>query len=371
MTDTAANRLPGHQQQPASGRASRTRQHLTLADPAGDEGDRLDRLVAIGTTDVRVHLARVTYWADQGDAEGTYGALVDLFVSVRGAAGEVRNRALYWARDVLTDDRYRALARLVNDDLDRTAPLPPTVRAVRALGVTGELRLVIDEPLAPVPDPPALVAGPTLAAERPLAAPPAPRRSAAAGDALPDGWFDPSRTVIAALRRYAGFNTAFTLTGAYGRIEVKAAAVWFDFTPNAAEALATSEFTDLIEIRHVEPHQVNRRGARTLDVAIWDLTTMVSAGRLPVGMPTDVPLRLRRQPDLSGLARVDGDAQLSALLVRRPTRVSDLPATPAARTFLAAAWVGGLLAETDPVTTRTSERRATKSGLLGRVRGRA
>jgi hypothetical protein len=328
---------------------------------------------------VRVHLARVNHHIEQSAGEATYGALVDLFISVGPGAAEVRNRALYWARDLLDAGHYRALEAHVDQGLTPAAPMPATLRSVRSFGVTGTTQLVGEAP--PVvaaessaprlpPAPPPTPAAPVI---RPVAPAPPHHSGTAARPPAPDGWFDPELTVLGAMRRYARADTAFTLAGAFGRIDVTAGAVWVRLTPGGVAALA-SELTQPVEIRHVEPDRVDRTGARSLDVAVWDLTFLISAGRLPLGLPTDLPLRLRHSPDLTRLSRTDGDEHLVRLLVRTPTRLADLPSDRGSCTFLAAAWMAGLLVGSDepaePGRSGGADGRSSRPGLARRVRGR-
>lgn len=343
-----------------------------------DDADdtRLDRLVAVGSVDVRVHLERVNREIARGDAEGTYGALVDLFIALGPNVAEVRNRALYWARDVLARHHYEALAARVEHGLEATTPMPPTLRSVCSRGVTGSTVLVGDGTTAPAP------------ARRSAAARPAPRRSlfddpapAAATD--PRTTFEVGRTVAGVVRAHAHPTAGFTLNGAFGTITVAARSVWVDLAPGGAAALPAVEYTAPVEVHHVDPQRVDRTGSRDLESALWDLTVAVSAGRLPADLPTDVPLRLRHWPDLTRAARVDGDLRLASILTRRPTPADALADDAATRTFLAAAWVSGLLvvadgpagpdpqppAEEGPGTAQAARRSVLRS-LVSRLRGR-
>lgn len=112
-----------------------------------DEHDRdrdrhLDRLVAAGLSDVRVHLERVNRRIDADDPEGLYGALVDLFIATDERSEEVRRRAMFWAGDRLARHHRTALDAHVATGLHRATPMPPSRRSIRSLGVVGSVRLV-------------------------------------------------------------------------------------------------------------------------------------------------------------------------------------------------------------------------------------
>lgn len=103
----------------------------------------LDRLVAVKSRDVRVHLARINALIDaRATSDALYGALVDLFITTSASASEVRTRALFWARDLLRADHRAALEEHVQHGLTSTSPMPPSLWSVLSLGVTGSTTLV-------------------------------------------------------------------------------------------------------------------------------------------------------------------------------------------------------------------------------------
>lgn len=103
---------------------------------------QLDRLVAIGVVDVRIHLERLHRCVERQDAEAAYGALVDLFVVTDERSAEVRRRALAWASMLLSPERRALLLNSLATGLDASAPMPPTRRSMLSLGVVGRTRLV-------------------------------------------------------------------------------------------------------------------------------------------------------------------------------------------------------------------------------------
>lgn len=333
---------------------------------------RLDRLVAVGSVDVRVHLQRVNRDIARRDAEGAYGALVDLFIALGPSVAEVRNRALYWARDVLAPHHYDALSAHVEQGLSPATPMPATLRSVRSRGVTGSTSLVgdgaDDTPAQPVEHAP------------PHPPPARPAFVQNPGPTAPLGTtFVVDHTIVGVLRAHATPTAAFTLEGTFGRIAVAAQAVWIDLAPQGAALLASASFDGRIRPQHVDPQRVDRSGSRDLTGALWDLTVAVSAGRLPADLPADATVRLRQWPDLTRSARVDGDLRLAAILSRRAMRITELPDDSATRTFLAAAWVSGLLTldqpapapEPAPATSSGpgAARRSVLRALVRRLRG--
>lgn len=130
---------------PVAPRLDRHDAHRFRAPRFVDSNDRrtqLDRLVAIGVADIRVHLERVTANADARDPAGTYGALVDLFIATGPSAAEVRRRAQYWGRGVLSRDQERTLDRHVETGIDPFKPLLPRPDCILWAGVTGTTDLV-------------------------------------------------------------------------------------------------------------------------------------------------------------------------------------------------------------------------------------
>lgn len=107
-----------------------------------DRDRHLDRLVAAGLSDVRVHLERVNRRIEAADPEGLYGALVDLFIATDARSEEVRRRAMFWAGELLHRHHRRALDAHVTTGLSPATPMPPSPRSIRSLGVVGSVRLV-------------------------------------------------------------------------------------------------------------------------------------------------------------------------------------------------------------------------------------
>jgi hypothetical protein len=107
-----------------------------------DPDRRLARLVAAGDTDIRVHLERVNRRVEAGDPDGTYGALVDLFIATGPGTSGVRSRALLAAGDLLDEIRVDALHSGVTAGLEPGSPMPAALQSVLSLGVTGQVELV-------------------------------------------------------------------------------------------------------------------------------------------------------------------------------------------------------------------------------------
>jgi hypothetical protein len=103
---------------------------------------QLDRLVAVGVVDVRIHLERLDRAIERRDAEGVYGALVDLFIATDERAVEVRRRALHWAAGLLHPSVQQFLSAHLAAGLERNQPMPVARRSMFSAGIVGATRLV-------------------------------------------------------------------------------------------------------------------------------------------------------------------------------------------------------------------------------------
>lgn len=333
-----------------------------------DENDRmtrLDHLVAIGSTDVRVHLERLNIHISAGDEPRAYGAIVDLFIASGPTAHEVRSRALFWAGRLLSGTHRQALQGYVGQGLSADTPMPAAPHSLLSLGVTGSLRLVGPVPAAGEPPAPSLSRAeasarpqpaPELRQEPPTPQSSMPTRSEAVPHEPQRTPFFPERTVIAFVKRYTALPTtpthAWYVSAPFGRCAIWGNSVWFQVEDEAR--LGDDLTQDDLDVRRIDALRLDSSQAQPARVVLWNLGAYISDGRLPADLP-DGPMILRSWPDLTRVARIRQDTRLAALLSRTPTRACDLPDRPNVRAFLAAAWVSGALvpAEQRPSTVRS------------------
>ncbi len=103
----------------------------------------LARTVARTPANLVAQIQRVNIYLGQRDAEGIYGALLDLFIALGDKGVPVRRRMLRRARPLLTEEQFQALALHLDNGISAAAPMPLSNRSVLSKGVTGTRQLVV------------------------------------------------------------------------------------------------------------------------------------------------------------------------------------------------------------------------------------
>ncbi len=110
----------------------------------GDKATRyLARTVARTPVNLIAQIQRTNIHLSQRDAEGSYGALLDLFIALGDKGISIRRRMLRRAKPLLTEEQFRALALCLDSGLSATDPMPPSSRSVLSKGLTGTGQLVV------------------------------------------------------------------------------------------------------------------------------------------------------------------------------------------------------------------------------------
>jgi len=349
-----------------------------------DRDRRLARLVAAGDTDIRVHLERVNRRIAAGDADGAYGALVDLFIATEPGNVGIRARATFWATDLLDEERLIALQSAVAEGLDPATPMPFALHAVRSLGVTGRPQLVARRAAAPAGGgtPARRAAGPAdpappwpLDAARPGPTTAAPEATAPSAIER----FDPNDHLVGLLAQVARSSSTsiHEVRGPFGSLLTTPDLVQPEVHADLAPWVTAPLPSGAVELVPAPSRRLDPARAWPLDEVLWNLTVLTSAGRVPVDLPEDRPLALRRWPNLTRVTRLPGDTRLAsilhgtgatidALLARAPDRV-------AAASFVAAAWVTGILVvragdEATPEPPRSRSAAPLLRDLVGALR---
>lgn len=107
-----------------------------------DRDAQLERLVAIGVVDVRIHLERLDRCIERRDSDAVYGALLDLFIATDERSTEVRRRAMHWAGMLLPAAQREFLSWHLATGLDARQAMIPSRFSRSSLGVVGATRLV-------------------------------------------------------------------------------------------------------------------------------------------------------------------------------------------------------------------------------------
>src|SRR5690606_34503810 len=119
----------------------------------------------------------------------------------------------------------------------------------------------------------------------------------------------------------------------------------------------------------------------TTEQLLWQLGAWTYGGELPPGTPVDLPVGLRRWPDLARHLPIPGAVRIAARWMDRPTSVEAtvelLDIDPRhVHTFLAAAWAAGLVTFPVGATREGDGREAAAAGdrmrrrLLGSILAR-
>ncbi|CAN5220174.1 hypothetical protein BH09ACT11_BH09ACT11_07570 [soil metagenome] len=301
---------------------------FTSSQPGVSDAGALEQQILDGTATVKVHLDRVNLHVGAGDADRTYGALVDLFIATGPSASEVRSRALHWSRAIITAYHRDALAARLDRPVGSGVGLPSSPYSLLrriSLDAHGE------QPASPMSR--GSSTGSVTAPHAPLAK---------------VDRFDPRETllspVIAAMETARTGSLAKRIEGTFGSVVVTPGSIAIRLAPRA----------DLSQVRREQVTVSSARitaadltGAFTPSIGLWNLALGVAAERLPQALDTAATYRLTRMPDLTRIDRVGPDARILSQLHLQSIRLGDLLASEsaAARSVVAAAWVCGMLTE--------------------------
>ncbi len=99
--------------------------------------------VARCPNDLQAHVRRVLLQRQLGDADGVYGALLDLCIALRGVGREVRERMLGCAGPLLSPSRRQALEARLDAGLGPTDPMPASRHSVLGRGLSASVPVVL------------------------------------------------------------------------------------------------------------------------------------------------------------------------------------------------------------------------------------
>lgn len=105
--------------------------------------------VAKQPDDARVHVERINHHLGAEDPEGTYGALVDLFIAFGPEAAGLRRRMLGGSRRLLEPEWFDALEAAQAEGLAATQPMRPALWSVLSAGVCGQPVVVCEHGVDP------------------------------------------------------------------------------------------------------------------------------------------------------------------------------------------------------------------------------
>ncbi len=110
----------------------------------GDKAaDYLARDIARTPTNLLAQIQRVNIYLDRRDADGAYGALLDLFIALGDKGLLIRRRMLLRAKPLLSKERLQALALRLETGVADTDPMPQSGQSVLSKGLTGIRQLVV------------------------------------------------------------------------------------------------------------------------------------------------------------------------------------------------------------------------------------
>jgi hypothetical protein len=107
-----------------------------------DIAHQMARRVAQDPDDARLHVARLNHHLLARDADGAYGALLDLYLAFGSTGGGLRSRLLNGARQLIGPQRAAALDRATASGLAASAPMPASPASMLSRGVTGSTEIV-------------------------------------------------------------------------------------------------------------------------------------------------------------------------------------------------------------------------------------
>ncbi len=105
--------------------------------------DYLARGVARTPVNLLAQIQRVNIYLAQRDAEGVYGALLDLFITLGDKGLLIRRRMLLRAKPLLSEEQLQALALRLDTGVSATDPMPPSAQSVLSKGLTGIRQLIV------------------------------------------------------------------------------------------------------------------------------------------------------------------------------------------------------------------------------------
>ncbi len=105
--------------------------------------DFLARGVARSPVNLIAQIQRLNLCLAKRDAEGTYGALLDLFITLGEKGLLIRRRMLLRAKPLLTEEQFQALAMHLDSGVSAADPMPPSSSSVLSKGLTGIRQLVV------------------------------------------------------------------------------------------------------------------------------------------------------------------------------------------------------------------------------------
>lgn len=103
--------------------------------------DYLARRVARTPNDLRNHVQRINLHIRLQDKEGTYSALLDLFIAVGKNGKTLKMRMLGRSKALLTKHRYKAVKRKLKQGINGLTVMPLASHSVLGMGLTGTTRL--------------------------------------------------------------------------------------------------------------------------------------------------------------------------------------------------------------------------------------
>ncbi len=111
----------------------------------GDWGEKttdyLARRVARTPADLRNHVQRINLHIKLQDKEGTYSALLDLFIAVGKNGKTLKTRMLGRSKALLSKHRYDAMKRKLKQGINGLTVMPLASYSVLGMGLTGTTRL--------------------------------------------------------------------------------------------------------------------------------------------------------------------------------------------------------------------------------------
>ncbi len=103
----------------------------------------LTRSVARRPENLLAQIQRANIHLTQRDAEGVYGSLLDLFITLNNKGRSIRQRMLLRAKPLLTEEQFQALAERLDTGISATDPMPLSTQSVLSKGLTGTRQLIV------------------------------------------------------------------------------------------------------------------------------------------------------------------------------------------------------------------------------------
>ncbi len=118
-------------------------------------GSYLAHAVARKPSDLRSHVQRINLYLQSRDAEGVYGALLDLFITLADKGCALRERMLKISQDLLGAERHQALLKHLYKGISSSDAVPPAQTSVFGKGYRGTDQLVVklESEACPAQDP--------------------------------------------------------------------------------------------------------------------------------------------------------------------------------------------------------------------------